>query len=290
MEVEIFVDVLFIVNFIIDYILLSVTSFFVRRRASIFRMICASSAGGIYSAAMFFIPLNTALSLLFSAVCALLMVVITFGVRCVGGLIKNISVFYLVSASIAGLGFSFIFSGNAGTHFAVNNAILYADINAYTLLFVFIVSVATIHIATGVIRKEKIKSCFIYDVTIEKDGRKISDTALFDSGNFLCDPLTQKSVLIAEWQSVSALFPESKITEAIVAHPEEFVYITCHSLGKESALFAFSPDGVWVDKTEFTEPVLVAVTENSLDKEGSYRILLPNTQPRQKGSSNVHSI
>ena len=126
-------------------------------------------------------------------------------------------------------------------------------------------------------KKQKIKSTFLYDVAIEKNGKTITDTAFFDSGNFLTDAVSQKSVIIAEWQSVSALFDENKITDVIVNHPEDFLYIGCKGIDDTFGMYAFSPDRVTSSGVDFFEPVLVAVTEKSLDRDGSYRMILPNS-------------
>lgn len=276
MEVKVFVDVLFIINFIIDYVLLSVTSFFVKKPTRIPRMCIASVIGALYASVVFFLPINTFFSLLGTAGIAILMVFVAFGTKSARALLKDISVFYLVSIATSGIGFGIIFSGKA-SQTAVNNGIFYADINAYTLLFIFAASIFVIHTATGYIKKQKIKSAYMYNITIEKNGKTVSDVALFDSGNFMSDPITQKGVIIAEWQTISPLFTEDKITEAIVNHPDEFVYIGCRGLSSESAMFAFSPDKVSSDEIDFDEPVLIAITENQLDKSGSYRMLLPNT-------------
>lgn len=276
MEVKIYVDVLFIINFVIDYILLSITSFFAKKSPSVFRMCLSSSAGALFSAAAFFMPQNSFFSLFMSILVAFLMIFIAFGIKRATLLIKDTAIFYLVCICTSGIGFSVVFSGKM-SQTAVNNGIFYADIDAYTLLLVFVFSVLTIHTATGYIKKQKIKSSFIYNVTIERNGKSVSDTALFDTANFMRDPISQKSVIIAEWQSVAPLFDESVITEAIVKNPKDFLYIGCIGISGVSGMYAFSPDKVTSPEISFYEPVLVAITEKSLDKEGSYRIILPNS-------------
>lgn len=276
MEVKIYVDVLFIINFIIDYILLSATSFFAKKSPALFKMCIAAFIGALFAATVFFVPMNTFVSLFLSASVAFLMVFIAFGTKKAIVLIKDAAIFYLVTISASGIGFAAVFSGKA-SQIAVNNGIFYADVDAYALLFIFVSSVAIIHTATGYIKKQKIKSSFIYNVTIERNGRTISDDALFDSGNFMCDPISQKSVIIAEWQSVSPLFDEDAITEAIVKNPKDFVYIGCRGVGGEIGMYAFCPDSVLSKEVTFSEPVLVAITQTPLDKEGTYRIILPNS-------------
>lgn len=276
MEVKIFVDVLFIINFIIDYILLSVTSFFVKKTPKFLRMCLAAAVGALYATVAFFLPLGPFFSLCLTFGVAFLMIFFAFGTKSARSLLKDASVFYLVSIAASGLGFGVIFSGKLQKT-AVNNGIFYADINVYTLLFVFLSSLLIIHLATGYIRKQKIKSSFMYEITIEKNGRSVSHSALFDSANFMTDPISQKSVIIAEWQAVAPLFDEQKITEAIISHPEDFVYIGCHTLCGNEAMFAFSPDSVTSHEIRFSVPVLIAVTERTLDKSGAFCMLLPNT-------------
>lgn len=276
MEVKIFVDVLFIINFIIDYILLSVTAFFAKKMPSVFKMCLSSSVGALFSAVMFFMPQNSLVTLFVSVTVAFLMVFLAFGTKRASTLIKNTATFFLISATLSGVGFSVVFSGKL-SQTAVNNGIFYADINAYTLLLVFVISVFIIHTTTGYIKKQKIKSQYIYNITIEKNGRSVSDTALFDTANFIRDPISQKSVLIAEWQSVSPLFEENAVTDAIVNNPKDFLYIACSGIGGNTGMYAFSPDKVTSAEISFFEPVLVAITEMSLDKDGDYRIILPNS-------------
>lgn len=286
MEVKVYVDVLFIINFIIDYILLSITSFFIKKPPKISRMCLSAVTGAAYASFAFFMPTGAILSLLFSVAVAVLMVVIAFGTKKASVLLKNTAVFFLVSGSTAGVGFSLVFMGKAGQRYAINNGIFYADIDAYTMLFIFVVSVITIHGATGYVKKQKIKSNYLYNVTIEKNGRTISDIALFDSGNFLTDPITQKSVIVAEWQSVAPLFNENEVTETIVSHPEDFVYIGCRGIGKACGMYAFTADRISSDEMDLSEPVFVAITQTPLDHDGTYRMLLPNTTRLKKGYNN----
>lgn len=276
MEVKIYVDVLFIINFIIDYILLSVTSVFVKKTPSVFKMCLSSTIGALFSATAFFVQMSSFFSFFYSVLIAFFMVFLAFGAKKTTLLIKDTAIFYLVCICTAGVGFSVISSGKM-TQTAINNGIFYADINAYTLLLVFVISILIIHTSTGYIKKQKIKSSYIYNVTIERNGKSVSDTALFDSANFLRDPISQKSVIIAEWQSVAPLFDEAIITEAIVKNPKDFLYIGCKGISDSTGMYAFSPDKVTSSEICFFEPVLVAITEKSLDKEGSYRIILPNS-------------
>lgn len=275
MEVKIFVDVLFIINFIIDYILLSVTSFFIKKRTKILNMVLSASVGGVFSSVIFFVPLGMFFSAVFTFLASVLMMLIAFGKNHFIKLLKDTSALYLITCVTGGL--TYAFSGKTNFKGVYSNNILYADINAYSLLFVFLMSVIIIHCATGYIKKQKIKSSYIYEVTIEKNGKNITDFAFFDSGNFLTDPISQKSVIVAEWKSVSPLFDEPEITDAIVKNPCDFVYIGCKNLGGVTGMYAFTPDSVTSEEIKFDKEFLIAITQTPLDRDGSYRMLLPNT-------------
>lgn len=284
MEVKIYVDVLFIINFITDYILLSATSLFARKRLKILNALFSSAMGGLFSALIFFVPMNTASSVLSAFSVSLIMILIAFGKRSFVKILKDTAVLYLVAIMTGGLAYTVL---PRYSHL-LGNGILYVDINAYSLLFVFIASVIIIHSATGYIRRQKIKSSYIYEITIEKNGRTITDYAFFDSGNFLTEPISQKGIIVAEWKSVSPLFDEEKITDAIVKNPQDFVCIGCKNFSGSTGLYAFFPDKITSSDAGLCEDFLIAVTETPLDKDGTYRMLLPNTIFSGKGYNNEH--
>ncbi len=278
MTVKVYVDVLFIINFIIDYILLSITSLFVKKRPRIIRTCLASAFGAVYAAFVFFMPFGTLFIFTLSVLTSFCMVMITYGIKNAAFLLKNIAVFYLVSFVTSGAGFAVLFFGNkfGKVNFAVNAGIFYADINAYAMLAIFVVSVTVIHLSAGYIKKQHIKSQFLYNITIEKNGKSVTDTALFDTGNFLRDPISQNSVVIAEWQTVSALFSGGRLSECVAKLPEEFIYIPCHGINGNAGLFAFRPDKIISDEITLSDSVFVGITETPLDREGGYRMILPN--------------
>ncbi|MBR4890713.1 MAG: sigma-E processing peptidase SpoIIGA [Clostridia bacterium] len=278
MSVKIYADVLFIVNFIIDYILLSITSFFIKKDTHLHKMILASVFGAIYASFIFFISTGILFSFLLSITVSFVMIIIAYGRKSILALVKNISVFYLVSFVSGGVGIALLSLMNKilGVNYAVNSGVFYINIDAYTLLFIFVVSVITIHTSTGYIKKIRVKSQYLYTVTIEKNGKSVTDTAFFDTGNFLKDPVTQTSVIIAEWQTVAPLFDFKSIDECVALTPKEFVYIPCRNLVGSGGVFAFRPDKIDVDNMNISEPIYVGICNTSLDKDGDYRIILPN--------------
>lgn len=274
MQLKIYVDVLFILNFIVDFLLIKATSFFIKKRVTLLKTTLASFIGALYASLAFFLPggLVTLLPLTFGV--SLLMLLFVFGAKRVRLFLKAVAVFYVISfvAAGAGIGISFLSPMN----FFVNGGIFYADVNAYGLLAAFLIAVPLCHAVIGFTQKIRIKSNFLYDITIEKDEKKVTATALLDTGNFLKDPVSQVSVLVAEWQAVSSLFPAQNFLDCIAACAGEFSYIPLKTVNGTGGMFAFRPDRVTSDEIEFPEPVYIGITENALDKDGAFHIILPN--------------
>lgn len=170
MAVKIYVDVMFIINFIMDYILLQITALFIRKHPHTVKLLCASMIGAIYAITVFFVPFGALF--LFSAclLTSVLMVTIAFGVKNIMHIVKNLAVFYLISFVASGVFFAFALSKNTHSrlNFIVGNNIFYTDLNAYTILAVFLIVIAVVHVSCGYLKKQRIKSQYLYEVTIEK--------------------------------------------------------------------------------------------------------------------------
>ncbi len=274
MNLKIYIDVLFIINFIVDFLLIKATSFFVKQKVPTTKATLAAILGALYASIIFFLPGGANLYLPLTFGVSLLMLFISFGKRKFRPFFKSVAVFYVISFAIAGVGVGVSFL--SPMNFFVNGGIFYADINAYQLLSAFLIAVPLVHITVGFIRKIRIKSNFLYDITIEKGEKKVTATALLDTGNFLKDPITQVSVLVAEWDAVSSLFPEDNFLACISACAGEFSYIPLKTVNGSGGMFAFRPDSVFSPEISFPEAVYIAITEKSLDKDGAFSIILPN--------------
>lgn len=278
MAVKVYVDVMFIINFIMDYILLQITALFIRRHPHPIKLISASIVGAIYATFVFFSSLGTLILFCGCLLTSCWMIIIAFGVNNVIHIIKNLAVFYLTSFVASGVSFAFLLAenGRGKLNLIIGNGVFYSDLNAYTMLAVFFIVITVVHISCGYLKKQRINSQFLYEVTIEKNGKQVTDTALFDTGNFLKDPISQTGIIIAEWQSVSALFSGKSLDSAVAEYTKDFSYIPCRGINGVTGMFAFRPDKIFSDKLTSDAPVLVGITATPLDVDGTFRMILPN--------------
>ena len=96
---EMYIDLFFIFNVIMDYIIIMSTSILLKRRTSYIRMILSSLIGGI-SSLVLFTSLN---KIVIEIVSIVIMVLISFGYKGIRYLINNILYMYILSTLLGGI-------------------------------------------------------------------------------------------------------------------------------------------------------------------------------------------
>ncbi len=117
-------------------------------------------------------------------------------------------------------------------------------------------------------------------VVVEKDGNRAEFRALLDTGNRLHDPISGRSVFVAEADVLHRLFPGTDIS--VLRGPAADALsqirgarlVPCASIdGKRRLLLAFKPDKVTVDGV-VRQDLLAAVSPAPIGTDGAYRAVL----------------
>ena len=243
----IYVDVLFVVNFFITYLLLFATSFLAKSEMKQYRAIIASLAGGLYSLVIICDKLNFLISTLGKIAVSILI------------FLKNFFVFYFSNLIFLGVIYAvyMYFSPNGVT---VKNSSVYFNITATQLVLsafgAYIVTFIIIKITNRTLAKGE-----IYSLSIFTDDKEYKLFAFADSGNKLKEPFSDYPVIIVD---------KSKIPEKCER------LIPCQTVSGEGMLKAFKPDKVIIssskNKIELTK-VYVAFSEV---KSKSFSAILSN--------------
>ncbi len=273
----IYLDLLFIINFIIDYFLFlcsaRVAGCVLRRK----RYVLAALLGALYAvfAAMpsgFY--LNSALAKL---AVATLMSLIAFGSE--RYFLRCFLIFLAVSASFGGAVWAvFLLSGTTPSDEP------FVSLSPAMLALAFALCYAFISFAfRGGIRKNDTQ---IVDMRISLNSHIITLRALRDTGNCLRDPMSGKSVAVADSKLLRPLFPDcldalhledpgclvSKIS-CNKAYERRFRLIPYSSLGNSKGLLAaFRPDSIHIDGKE-TDDVLIAISHDLISQNGTYNAI-----------------
>ena len=291
MKPVIYIDVLFFVNFFVNFILLAATAGLAGVQAKKPLIIAASGLGALYASFMFF----PALSFIYTAFAKLLssmaIVAIAYNIRGIRLYFKALGIFYLVTLCFGGGIFAlFTFTGlGAATGAVVKNGILYINLPwqllfiAVCILYFFITRVFKMLVS----RKGGVN---LIDINITLNGASVPLKAIIDTGNALYDPISHTPVIVAEYGFLKPILP-SEITEAFTDENKIFSYdnsesalnaglrlIPFCSVGKENGiLLGFKPDLVAYTKNEqtySTESVIVALCPTPLSKDKSFQALM----------------
>lgn len=255
----VYVDVLFVVNFFITYLLLLFTKLFVKDNPKIIRMLAGAFVGGAYSLVILADELNFLVTAIGKIAVSALIVFIAFGFKRASHFAKKLGIFYFSNMLLLGviLAIWLIFKPDG---IAIHNDVVYFDIPAQTLLIsalaAYLISLAAVKIYNRTIGKNE-----IYSLTIIKNNEEVHLYAFADTGNKLKEPFSDYPVIVID---------ESKIsfeTERIIPF---------NSVGGEGMLRAFRPDKVIISNgrgTYETDRVYIAVS--SVESKDFSAILNP---------------
>ncbi len=241
MEIKIYIDVLWLINFIINNLLIWITSLLLHQPRRVLRSSCASALGALYAVCMFFWPLSFLWSLVGALFLSIIMIAIAFRPRGFKALMKYLCVFYAVTFVLGGTALSiFYMADNAAiTGTVIRNGIIYFNFPVYRLLPIaagcFIILKTAFHLS------ERLNACqqLTCKVRIQYHGNAVTLRGFYDSGNLLCDPVTGRGVIIANLASLAPL-----LNEDISTPMTEYKTLSCHTLQGDTTLKAFMPDAI----------------------------------------------
>ena len=266
----IYLDTLFLVNFICDYILLLCTA---RVGGTVIRrtpILLSAILGGVY-ACLCCLPHCTWMNHpLVKCAGSLLLCLISFGSE--HHLYRCAVIFLCVSAMAGGL-LSAVSIPYGSIHYVPIHlkSILLAFAVIYYLLSMYFRNCKQMH------------SRRFHNVTVTLHGKSVSFRALRDSGNELCDPITNRPVLICTPSALNELFPvcpnwDSDPLELFcqlntaTECANRMLLIPCHTVTGSGLLLGIKADEVTVDG--HPEPYIVAVSKERFQSQSTYQAIL----------------
>ncbi len=191
-------------------------------------------------------------------VTALLMTVITFGIKPLKSLFKKLFWLFAISFVFGGLMFAvYIFFDT--DILIYTNGIVYFDVDVTFLVVCSVFSYIVITVITKFTDKKAPKSQEYY-VTIQQNGKMVSCKALMDTGNNLREPFSSLPVVMVE----KKLFNQFHIPD------EKLRLIPVSTVNGDSLIKAFRPDFLQIDDFK-TDRIYIG--ESTVQHE-EYKIIL----------------
>lgn len=176
----VYIDLVCIINFIYDFLILLTVSFTLKRNRKIYNYIL-SSLIGVLSIFLLFLKINNIILFLLKILISVIMVIVAFGYISIKYTILNIIYFYMTSIVLAG--FLYLIKGNS-SNFNLNYIVLL--IIGPIILFIYYKS------------NKKLKNTYsdYYKIKIVFDNIEYNLVSFYDNGNNLKDPISRKSIII----------------------------------------------------------------------------------------------
>ena len=286
MQIEIYIDVLFLINFIMVYFILFVTNKLIKNKSSLKRIsFTAFLSTLLYILTIIFIPYNKILSIFIISFIFIISIIICFKPKNIKDFSKLFILINLISFCIGG--------GSIAIFYYTNfNHFLSFALNNFPIKFLVISILCTyiiIKLFLSWYKRIFLKKQSFYNITLYKNNTNVTLNALLDTGNNLKEPITKKPVIIAEFIALKPILPEklkilfyekqednlNKILE--LGHNVDLRLIPFKSVGKENGLLI----GTKIDKLEIhiedkiiLKDVIVAISNFKLSNDNFYNALL----------------
>lgn len=227
---KMYIDLFFIFNVIIDYIIIMSTSILLKRRTSYIRMILSSLIGGI-SSLVLFTSLN---KIVIEIVSIVIMVLISFGYKGIRYLINNILYMYILSTLLGGIIYLF--------NIKVSNSMFLT----YLIIIVISIEIMLLYIKEN----KKMRSIYnnYYKVDIYfKDREKLSLIGFVDTGNNLYDPYKKRPVIIVHNKYIKE---------------DKYILVPYHTINGNGLLKCIKPDIIFIDGIGYKGNVLIGFSDS----------------------------
>lgn len=275
----VYLDVLFLLNLVVDYLLLMATVRITGEVFSRLRLALGALLGAMYAAALFLPGFGWLSHPLCKLVSAVGMVLIAFGGS--RRLLRLILVFFGASAALGGVVLALQLLGAGGL--TLENGVLYTGFNLRLLLVTVIVTYAVLSLAFGRAARHGGQRQDLCSAKVWMGNESLCLTTLLDTGNTLADPVNNCPVMVAEGRALESLLPEGidpadpvgsleRLTDPQLR--KRFRLLPYRAVGVEHGmLLAVRVDRAVIGTREHTG-LLVALSPTPVSDGGGYQALI----------------
>lgn len=278
----IYVDTLFLLNALVDYLLLLGAARLAGERLRRLRFTLGAVLGGGYAVAIF-LPGGAFLQRLPCrlAVLALMSVAAYGGSR---RLLRQSLLFLALSCALGGGVLAVSLLGGRGL--TLSGGVVYSAMDIKTVLLSAAGCYAAVTLVFRGLARHTASAGELAAVRLALDGRSVELTALRDTGNTLTDPVAGIPVLVAEGALLLPLLPPGTLMAGELADPVACIerlrdgplagrvrLLPYRAVGVERGLLlALRPDGLWVNGER--RDMLAALSPTPVSDGGGYGALL----------------
>lgn len=282
---EVFADLTFVNNFIMDFILLWAAVRLAGISVHLNRLLSAALLGGLYAVGFLWQPWPWLYTFSAKIVISIVMVIIAIPTTRWTEYLKCLVYFYIVNFTVAGatIALSFLLSGTKAVTIFRGSWIVFALIMA-----------SGIGMFGGrYIRQHLLPGLLKFSVQLRFGTRSCQGQGFVDTGNALKDPLTNKPVIVAEYALLKHCLPyEFQQAVEVNANEEALLddlistgwanrlrLIPFTSIGRKNGMLL----GIRADEVVMTlgsknvsyKDTVIGIYRDQLNPKGTYQMLIP---------------
>ncbi len=259
----IYIDVLFIINFLIDFMLFYTSAHLAGKRIHKMRFFLACFSGGIYSVCIFFPRLGFFQSAIIKIIVSSLLVRIAFRIKNFKDFLFVLGIFYAVNFVFAGgiTAAMYFTDFGAKTDVILSGGSLYIDLPVLRLLI--ITSIITTLLRRGIrfLRKSLQKRGIISKLTVFESGKAAEIYGIIDTGNSLYSH--GLPVCVVQFSAIAGILPKDisraietgniagAISSSNVTWAKKLRLVSYSSIGtKNGILIGFIPEKVSIETSD----------------------------------------
>ena len=212
MEVEIYADLLFLINAGMDGLCLGLTAALLHRRVKGWRILLAAAAGGVYAVAALLSDMGQALSLLSDLGICMVMCGMVFGGRGGGGpkrLLTAAGLYFLLSMALGGFMTALYSLLNRAGLASLLARIFPEEEGIGSWIFLILALPCGVLSLGGGRLWRRSRAARYCTVTVELEGRQTVLRGMVDSGNLLRDPTGGRAVICGDPAVLKAILSPS---------------------------------------------------------------------------------
>ncbi|WP_235182551.1 sigma-E processing peptidase SpoIIGA [Gracilibacillus boraciitolerans] len=288
-RVVIYVEVIWLLNFMIDWMILLLTQSVTKHISSWYRLLLASFVGSLIVPISFIFPTFPIDTWFLKITHSFVIIWIAFGFHNVAIYLKVLFTFYFMTFSIGGGLFAIHFLFSSEQYLQSFNTIKADHIHGIFVIIFFPIIFFFTKYRMDKHKMQQFYQEFYYKVTIFWKNKKIETTGYLDSGNHLVDPFTQTPVIIVDevilqdWLNEAELAELQQSFRKLMEGEDQSINSLFRLIpyqgvnGHHDFMIAFKPDYVQIDlrDTHVTnKKVLVGIQFGNLVADNSYHCLL----------------
>lgn len=229
---KVYIDLIILINFIFDFIILISTSLILKRNIKIYKIILGAITGSL-TILILFIRMSQIQLLIFKFIVSILMILVTFKYKNIKYFFKNLYHLYLISIILGGF-LTFIDNLNL----SINRNIILSIILVILLVISYIKQ----------IKELKTNYNKYYKIDIYLNNKSITLNAFLDTGNKLIDPYKGYPIIIVN---------EDKIKEEY-----NYIYVPYNTISSSGILKCIKPKKIYIENVGYKNKFLVGLIKN----------------------------